>query len=171
MSEYPTYLIHYGIQGQKWGVRRFQNDDGTYTSDGLERRRAKENYKELKKDYKKSVKEARKEYNKVVKDSGKNKLLSSKAEQHRAIDKVDDFAIKKAAELYEKYKNVKMSEAELKGKAFDLQKLKARDYFEDLGLDPGILDLSYPTLTYYKTYVGKNNKTKVRKQSIQYYQT
>ena len=24
MSEYPSYLIHYGIQGQKWGVRRFQ---------------------------------------------------------------------------------------------------------------------------------------------------
>ena len=39
MSDYPSYLIHYGIQGQKWGVRRFQNEDGTYTSEGLERRR------------------------------------------------------------------------------------------------------------------------------------
>lgn len=39
MSDYPLYLIHYGIQGQKWGVRRFQNEDGTYTSEGLERRR------------------------------------------------------------------------------------------------------------------------------------
>lgn len=39
MSEYPTYLIHYGIQGQKWGVRRFQNEDGTWTEDGLVRRR------------------------------------------------------------------------------------------------------------------------------------
>ena len=39
MSEYPSYLIHYGIPGQKWGVRRFQNEDGTYTSEGLERRR------------------------------------------------------------------------------------------------------------------------------------
>lgn len=41
MSEqnYPSYLIHYGIEGQKWGVRRFQNEDGTYTSEGLERRR------------------------------------------------------------------------------------------------------------------------------------
>lgn len=37
--EYPTYLIHYGIQGQKWGVRRFQNEDGTWTEDGLVRRR------------------------------------------------------------------------------------------------------------------------------------
>ena len=38
MREYPSYLIHYGIQGQKWGVRRFQNEDGTYTAEGLERR-------------------------------------------------------------------------------------------------------------------------------------
>lgn len=39
MDYYPTYLIHYGIQGQKWGVRRFQNEDGTWTEDGLVRRR------------------------------------------------------------------------------------------------------------------------------------
>lgn len=39
MSEYPNYLIHHGIQGQKWGVRRFQNEDGTWTSEGLERRK------------------------------------------------------------------------------------------------------------------------------------
>ena len=31
-------LYHYGIKGQKWGVRRFQNEDGTYTSEGLKRR-------------------------------------------------------------------------------------------------------------------------------------
>lgn len=37
--EYPTYLIHYGIPGQKWGVRRYQNEDGTYTEEGKERRR------------------------------------------------------------------------------------------------------------------------------------
>ncbi len=49
MSEYPSYLIHYGVPGQKWGVRRFQNEDGTYTSEGLERRYTKEGYKSLKK--------------------------------------------------------------------------------------------------------------------------
>lgn len=32
-------LCHYGIKGQKWGVRRFQNEDGTRTSLGRERRR------------------------------------------------------------------------------------------------------------------------------------
>lgn len=30
-------LLHYGIKGQKWGVRRFQNADGSYTSEGKRR--------------------------------------------------------------------------------------------------------------------------------------
>lgn len=32
-----AYLAHHGIKGQKWGVRRFQNDDGSYTSAGKRR--------------------------------------------------------------------------------------------------------------------------------------
>lgn len=33
-------LYHWGIKGQKWGVRRYQNKDGTLTSAGKKRRRA-----------------------------------------------------------------------------------------------------------------------------------
>ena len=33
------YLIHHGIIGQKWGVRRYQNADGSYTSAGKNRRK------------------------------------------------------------------------------------------------------------------------------------
>lgn len=32
-----TELWHYGIKGQQWGVRRFQNEDGTLTAEGRER--------------------------------------------------------------------------------------------------------------------------------------
>ena len=32
-----SYLIHYGIPGQKWGDRRYQNEDGTLTPAGRER--------------------------------------------------------------------------------------------------------------------------------------
>ena len=32
------YLAHHGIKGQKWGVRRFQNEDGSYTAAGQVRR-------------------------------------------------------------------------------------------------------------------------------------
>lgn len=34
-----AYLAHYGILGQKWGIRRFQNKDGSYTSEGKRRRK------------------------------------------------------------------------------------------------------------------------------------
>ena len=33
------YLVHHGIIGQKWGVRRYQNTDGSYTSAGKNRRK------------------------------------------------------------------------------------------------------------------------------------
>ena len=31
------YIAHHGIKGQKWGVRRFQNPDGTLTPEGRKR--------------------------------------------------------------------------------------------------------------------------------------
>lgn len=36
------YLEHHGIKGMKWGIRRFQNEDGTLTSAG--KRRYAKNY-------------------------------------------------------------------------------------------------------------------------------
>lgn len=37
MVRYSDELYHHGIKGQKWGVRRFQNEDGTLTSEGKKR--------------------------------------------------------------------------------------------------------------------------------------
>lgn len=31
---YGNYLVHHGVKGQHWGVRRYQNADGTLTSEG-----------------------------------------------------------------------------------------------------------------------------------------
>lgn len=38
-----TYLSHHGIKGQKWGVRRYQNKDGSLTHDGKTRAAARNN--------------------------------------------------------------------------------------------------------------------------------
>jgi len=34
---YPDELYHHGIKGQKWGIRRYQNPDGSYTAAGKKR--------------------------------------------------------------------------------------------------------------------------------------
>lgn len=41
-NAYPPELCHYGILGQKWGVRRFQYADGTLTPAGRKRYRVTE---------------------------------------------------------------------------------------------------------------------------------
>lgn len=60
------YLAHHGIMGQRWGVRRFQNKDGTWTKAGLDHRK---NFNDRLEDYtnraieeKKYIKEKRAEY-------------------------------------------------------------------------------------------------------------
>ena len=34
MEEYTNYLAHHGVKGMKWGVRRYQNADGSLTGKG-----------------------------------------------------------------------------------------------------------------------------------------
>ena len=38
-----VYLAHHGIKGQRWGVRRYQNPDGTLTEKGKARLEKKDN--------------------------------------------------------------------------------------------------------------------------------
>lgn len=42
-------LYHYGIRNMKWGLNRYQLTDGTWTEEGLERRRAREGFGQKKK--------------------------------------------------------------------------------------------------------------------------
>ena len=48
------YLKHYGVLGMKWGVRRYQNKDGTLTSAGKKRYRERSKTDESHEDYKRA---------------------------------------------------------------------------------------------------------------------
>lgn len=63
MNDYKDYLMHHGIKGMKWGVRRYQNADGSYTDAGARR------YKRFN--------------DKIAKLEGKAALQDSKAENAR----------------------------------------------------------------------------------------
>lgn len=67
-------LEHHGIRGQKWGVRRFQNKDGSLKPAGEKRYGGDSDVKSAKKSAKAEYKAAKKEYNKSF-----NKAYNSSA--------------------------------------------------------------------------------------------
>lgn len=77
-NEYPDYLMHYGVKGMKWGVRRkYYNKDGSLNTSGKQ--------KELKKTYKEERKAAstrderkaaKQRYNKAINDTYNKKYDS-----------------------------------------------------------------------------------------------
>lgn len=66
MYQYPDYLMHYGVLGMKWGVRKYVDRKGNLTSEG---RRHVSNYKKEKSLSKKVDSES----NKLIRSSTKLK--------------------------------------------------------------------------------------------------
>jgi len=56
-------LKHYGIVGMKWGVRRYQNEDGTYTTAGKER------YSGEKKEWKRELRADKRDARRLTRDA------------------------------------------------------------------------------------------------------
>ena len=94
-------LYHHGIQGQKWGERRFQNEDGSWTQEGRERYgKGEDPIKKAKLEYKT---EKYKMYLKSKEQRYKDKL-ASKEERERIKQqaKNDRYLIKEQSKIAKK---------------------------------------------------------------------
>ena len=108
----PTYLEHHGILGQKWGIRRFQNPDGTLTEAGKKRQAQ---YDKLSKDVQKLND---KTWNNMRKLGDKNMVIAygkeaedyAKSRGNTIYDTSKDRAFNKAEKLIEKKNRMKIED-------------------------------------------------------------
>ena len=82
-------LHHHGVKGQKWGIRRFQNEDGTRTPAGEKHQRRLEN-KALKQELNKANKTTSKMLFKPN-SSSTNELFKQKARVNKAAKYVKKY--------------------------------------------------------------------------------
>ena len=82
LEQYNKELYHYGVKGMKWGVRRFQNKDGSLTKEG-KKRLAKEasNY------YKQEA--VKREQSSASRLSKINDILNNAQSDKMSVDKID----------------------------------------------------------------------------------
>lgn len=116
-------LYHHGIKGQKWGVRRFQNEDGSLTDVGKKRY---------------GINEFTKEVNKQINSSDvQNKIRDLRAQS----DSFNDQANKLGEKYDEYYKSL------LSNKSFDDEVKKALngvDEFDKWEIVDGLIDKYMP---------------------------
>ena len=87
------YLAHHGILGQKWGVRRYQNFDGSYTRSGLKRYNESKSTYDSKRANLKSLKEKGADKTSIKRAKGDVKIAKRRMDKdykHLKLDKMAD---------------------------------------------------------------------------------
>lgn len=123
------YIAHYGVQGMKWGIRRYQNPDGTLTDAGVKRYgkhgaeylHAKQVKKEANKAYSKAFDAA---YDKSYQaySLSKKRRKANDERWNKAFD-----AAEKARNADKNFKDAKKKMRDETGRSHE-SKLKAQNY-------------------------------------------
>lgn len=94
-NRYDEELYHYGIKGQKWGVRRYQNKDGSLTTAGRKR--------QAKQEYDAEVKAAKAKYKNTKRDiSGSDPERNKRIAKKVAAAAIMTATVAAAAHMYSK---------------------------------------------------------------------
>lgn len=141
---YTNSLYHHGIKGQKWGVRHYQNADGTYTKEGLERYFG--SHERTTKAHEK-LHEARKTKNKaIIKSAKKAYKVAYKKEKESYKD------LKKAKELDKIKKNFDKKGDINKGSISTMRKSYAKSTLKTIGTATVASAISYGLAKKYSSY-------------------
>ena len=105
-DEDGTYLAHHGIKGQRWGVRRFQNPDGSLTQLGAKRHYYQTTLNDLDKKSTKGIAQYMRTNAKLAKSAKKTVKYLDKYEKDKSSRNKNkaDKSEKKSAELLNKSK-------------------------------------------------------------------
>lgn len=89
MDTPASSLFHYGVKGQRWGVRRYQNEDGSLTKAG-QKRLSRQIRREIKNSYP-GPNDGFKNISKIeaVRNIDRSKIRSLQQDLSRAMDKVN----------------------------------------------------------------------------------
>ena len=104
------YLTHHGIKGQKWGIRRYQNPDGSLTSQGKSRYGKAKTYRDLRKVSKNIFKESLTEYKDKNPNVDKTKLKLYKQKLSKNVKELEGrYIAKNYKKFYSSNDNVENS--------------------------------------------------------------